>query len=115
MKFFTMKRSALIFVSNSLPQVPVGYKDNKFPTDLWPEEYHASMEEEEVKGEEVGLAISATLGSWVSSHPVSQVKKQELKEAQYYPLGHTVRLCQSHWWPVTSVLPIPLPTAPQMG
>lgn len=41
------RRSALVFISNSLSCPHVGYKDSELPTDLWPEEDHARMEEEE--------------------------------------------------------------------
>lgn len=114
MEFFTEDQRSSSFQTRCL--VPMwAIKTMSFPQTSGLKRIMQGWRRKKVKGEEVGLAISASSGSWKSSHPVSQVKKQELKEGQYHPLGHTAGLGQSHWRPVTRVLPAQLPTAPQTG
>lgn len=114
MKFLTEGQSSSS-LQTPAPGPMWGVKTISFPQTSGLKSIMQGWRRKKVEGEEVGLAISATSGSWQSSHPVSQVKKHELKEAQYHPLGHTARLCPSHGWPVTGALPAQLPTAPQMG
>lgn len=100
-----------------LPQAHVGCEDNKLPTDFWPEESLARMEEKEGqkgRGWFSNLCYLRILAGFSSSF-TSKETKHELKEAQSHPFSHTARLYQSHTWPVTSALPTQLPTASQMG